>query len=689
MDRVRAPRALAFVLALTAALFGCPASPALDAGGDDDPDAGNASDDAGAPVSDVDAGGDASLSLRDPGDHAETLINIDEPGTYAVALLDADGGCPDVDLALTVWDFDTTYLYLYSAPGSCTTTVVNLPATAARFDVELLGFGPANVSVFLAPVAVEPFGDFSPRSVTVEPGRAVALELDVEAPAALDVGLDWGAVCGGPDPHPTLLFREEEEIWVRLHDYTEPGVCGASPFLVSPGPHALLVVSLPHQEAITLDIQTDFTPPTPLAIGDTLIGDDANLDLYSFSLDDVRWISVRSLIDSGDCPLVEIFESSPQSWPVSRAVGGGPAATVGCEPMSALLDRGDYFVVLHRSSAAPAPYGLKLDERTPIDLDEQVLHDGTIEGSGDIPVYVIHPEAAGVLRARLEQALGLCDGSSDAYLSLGIMREANGAGSLYWIASEWTNDGPCFELEVSVEPDPYYLIVSGDPAAFRVAAAITTPAAAGEACDRRELEHDCTDGTLCLMTDNDGAGVCGAYGPDETLPEAEPNNTTEEARGSAFVPPARFAASVTAEGDGDPFDLFVVDLSEAAFLQVATHGPDEACDDVDTVIYRIDPMAFDDGTAEIVFGTEGVFAANDQQPLSNCARLTEALPAGRHYFFVSSFAQAFAFDYEVSFTLPALVAPGGRCDPDDVQTVCSSLMRCLDLDGDGDGVCSP
>ena len=249
----------------------------------------------------------------------------------------------------------------------------------------------------------------------------------------------------------------------------------------------------------------------------------------------------------------------------------------------------------------------------------------------------------------------------------------------------------CSRLMIDLDTGSYVVRVSA-PAGeaielYEISFEFTSLVDMGEDCDRTGIDNVCWGEQICLMTEDDGDGVCG-YLWDEPVPEVEPNHTTAEAAVQVFDLGSSVVADLSVPGEADPedfFDVFALVLDEPAMVIAETSDGMGGCPG-DTRLYRIDGAILDaDGVDAAV---TGALAENDDGPNAPCSRLEEMLEAGTHYFLVDESSRDEAVDNYVLalYTVPVL-NEDERCDVWGVQNTCDEGLECIDQHNDTDGRC--
>jgi cysteine-rich repeat protein len=300
--------------------------------------------------------------------------------------------------------------------------------------------------------------------------------------------------------------------------------------------------------------------------------------------------------------------------------------------------------------------------------DRSVLAAGDDDGGfaeGGLDLFTLRLDRDGVVDLRVTDAGGNCPGDSTlAVLSAGEIVAAN---------DDAAPGDVCSHVTARLGAGTYDVVVRGYGGgalpAYVLRYAFTPAAGAGEPCPR--ALPSCAAGLLCATGAVPGTGTCVA---DALVDEIEPDDLPS-ADALRLAPGAGVRASLS----GADVDVFAVDLPAAATVVVLTGAPDTGACDRDTVLYRIAADAAD---------LDGALAVNDDAPgLGTCSRLVEALPAGRHYYAVTSYDRASDLDYGLRVFLAA--REGDPCDPQRLFSCCGADLGCADPDGDGDGVCAP
>ncbi|WP_437676284.1 DVUA0089 family protein [Sorangium sp. So ce131] len=275
-------------------------------------------------------------------------------------------------------------------------------------------------------------------------------------------------------------------------------------------------------------------------------------------------------------------------------------------------------------------------------LTLNALVSGAIEPLGDVDVFAVDVPSASDIRIATFSAGSLSDclEGFDTFVQL-LDRD----GETVLASDDDGGPGACSLIDpsgtgaaVQLEPGTYYVSVeefTNDATipGYNLLVVLTARCGdglveGGEQCDGGAgCSAACTRIVRCGDGVVDGAEACddgGTEGGDGcsatcqlegTLPEAEPNNTPDQATaGQATAPGVLFSASIDPAGD---IDYFAVDVPRVSDLEIETFdasGP-TSCDDVDTVVQLFAPdgalLGEDDDGGE---GTCSLLAASITAP---------------------------------------------------------------------------
>ena len=437
--------------------------------------------------------------------------------------------------------------------------------------------------------------------------------------------------------------------------------------------------------------------------------EESGSDLYPFTLAGRAEITAEVTEGPEGCPdLVELsLERFEGAWVEIPWTLPAPA----CAAQIADLPAGDYRLVARGFlNAGVAAYGLSV-EIVPL-LGPDDLCDGEGRCVDDLICVEAtarcgFPEVRADLEAGAVAAGGFDEvgGFEDFTFSLAQRSQASfevsddsgrcaqstltvyavGATTLTPVVEAVGGAGRCPVLTTSLAPGDYRARIQGDGVslpAYALSAYFLEERAEGEACDRAGLLDVCPEGTICLMSETEGEGICGAFTGGVVAPEVEPNGTAAEAEAAPWSPNVRVEARL--EAGVDDWDVFAVSLDGPMLLSVQANSRAGGCaQGMDTQLYHVVGATLADAGVDAAIA--GALAVSDDEDGTTCSRLELSLDAGLHYFVVQSFARALTFDY--ALRIRAATPEGDRCDAEGVQTFCATGLSCVDAEGDGDGVC--
>ena len=207
----------------------------------------------------------------------------------------------------------------------------------------------------------------------------------------------------------------------------------------------------------------------------------------------------------------------------------------------------------------------------------------------------------------------------------------------------------------------------------------------GEACDRSHVESFCSDGLFCNMTDVDGIGICTVHDNNNAIAEIEPDETSEDASVMLLNVGDTVHANITP--DEDEFDVFVVEILEAATVNIETSNNEGGCSG-DSQLSMIDPEVMDRDGVSVAASSAQRLEFNDDGGQGLCSILTLDLIPGIYYFAVNEYQSNNALEYYISFWVSEFLSEGERCDAEGIINICGEDLECLDENEDNDGICT-